>query len=193
MIDPAEQLIVEGLKLAEADPVKALQTFRAAVQADPGLFSAHRNVGMMLAQLGRHPEAVKPLETALSLAPDDEVSARLLAGTYQVLGKLEDAVRAWRAVLRLNPAHDAGQLSLAIALETLGRFEEAAKVRRDYAQLHPTQPSAHAALGVTLHKAGQFPEAVAELDEAVRLDKQFLAQHPLEQQVYAAARAGRGS
>ena len=57
---------------------QAVVALRAALQLDPDLFKAHRDLGVVLALRGDREEAIAALRAALRIRPDDpQVKANL--------------------------------------------------------------------------------------------------------------------
>lgn len=64
--------------------------------------------------------------------------------------------------------------TLARILLLEGRLQDAMAMFRGVVEIRPADPWSHLALGVIHRQAGRLEEAVTELDEALRLNPQFL-------------------
>jgi tetratricopeptide (TPR) repeat protein len=76
---------------ARGDADGAAAEYRAALAADPRSADAHMAVGVASAKAGRIDEAIVHLETAVRLAPSDEIIRRNLAQAYRVKGDIRRA------------------------------------------------------------------------------------------------------
>jgi tetratricopeptide (TPR) repeat protein len=57
---------------------EAIQEYEKALDLEPRQPAIHRNLGILLARLGRYPEAVKHLRIVLELVPDEPNARELL-------------------------------------------------------------------------------------------------------------------
>jgi adenylate cyclase len=142
--DPAGRLVNRAVHLdgADADARACLAFWRfrsgdgqgALIEAEralainPNLASAHHMRGAAMANLGRHSEALLPLETSIRLDPSGPYAIiprdHLVAALYQSR-HYEAAIDAARQLIRLRPDHPPSYRWLAAALGQLGRLEEA--------------------------------------------------------------------
>ncbi|HEY0709232.1 MAG TPA: tetratricopeptide repeat protein [Polyangia bacterium] len=84
----------EGLRLME-DPAAATQAiaaFERATAADPKLFEAFHDRGVVEARIGRHDSAIKSFERALKVQPGSPRTVRALAEVYLRARRPGDAV-----------------------------------------------------------------------------------------------------
>jgi len=79
----------------------AFYTLRAAARLDPASPSAHYGLGVALAGLGRHAEAVGPFRFALLLRPDLAEACSNLGNSLQALGQYDEALTQCDAAIRL--------------------------------------------------------------------------------------------
>jgi tetratricopeptide (TPR) repeat protein len=75
------------------DPEKAVAYLKSALALDPKLLAADASLGLALARLGKHAEAVPHLEKALELDDDGSLYYQL-ARAYQALGQREKSATA---------------------------------------------------------------------------------------------------
>ncbi len=75
----AGRLQERGDSQAPAIYEEAISSYRAALRHDPANAAAHRNLAIVLVQLGRGREAIPHLEQALELAPADTLARELLS------------------------------------------------------------------------------------------------------------------
>ena len=56
----------------------AIHQYEEALELDPQQPAIHRNLGMLLAQLGRYDEAIPHLRATLQMVPDEPVARETL-------------------------------------------------------------------------------------------------------------------
>lgn len=106
---------------------RGIESFRRAIEANPGDAAARRQLAAALLQQDRIDEALAEITAALRTDPGD-ATAHMLAG--QILlntARTTEAVDALRRAVELAPAHTEARYALATALTRLGRVEEAAR------------------------------------------------------------------
>jgi len=57
---------------------EAVRQYEAALELDPVQPAVHRNLGMLLAQLGRYDEAIPHLQATLQMVPNEPTARQLL-------------------------------------------------------------------------------------------------------------------
>ena len=89
------------------DPEHAIEHLTHAAQLspfDPLIFHVHAGIGYALFFAGRHSDAARWLEKALSVAPDYLTALRGAAASYAVMRRLEDARKLMNHMRKLDPA-----------------------------------------------------------------------------------------
>ena len=122
----------KGLRLyyREGNYADAIQFFDRALEIDPSLAYAWHDRGVCLRQLGRNEEALKNVDRAVALAPDDEELAFTRADLLRKIGILQEhhkvleaAARAYNKVVEINPDHADAWNGLGICMKELGKDE----------------------------------------------------------------------
>jgi tetratricopeptide (TPR) repeat protein len=146
-------LVAQGFKLLDQrDAAGAEAAFREAIEIQPELADAHRGLGMALWARGQGSAALRELNVAARLAPNDAVS-------HFALGKL-----AWTLSRQPELAADAGRrLSSADYQATA-----LAEVSRAVA-LRPDDAEAHLALTEIYLETGNKSSALEEARKAAEL------------------------
>jgi tetratricopeptide (TPR) repeat protein len=118
-VPAAERLTRGGLEmLARGDLRGALSAFRAATRDDADFEEAWYHSAVVLAQLGRHAEAVFDFDRALSLNPDRAEALVNRGRSLQALGDFEGALADFdRAMDCAPPAIQASVLPDRTALQ----------------------------------------------------------------------------
>lgn len=165
---------MKRLKEAEAD-------FRAALKLDPtGIdpqsIKVRAELGAVLTDSGRYPEAVEVLELAVKQKADLFEAQYNLGLAHEQLKHWPEAITAFQRAVKLKPTDENprasvadAQYSLAVVLRRAGRIQEALAPGREAVMLAPDRPQPHLNLGLLLYDAKRFDEAVAELTAAMQL------------------------
>jgi tetratricopeptide (TPR) repeat protein len=109
--------------------------YRKALESDPGLASAHTNLGGMAYRRGDLSRARIEFQAALDLDPEQPEARYNLASLLYQQGELERAVSELRRVVERNPWFADAHYNLASALERLGSKRQAALHLRRYLDL----------------------------------------------------------
>jgi tetratricopeptide (TPR) repeat protein len=88
--------------LRQGDVVKALPYARRSVELAPGSYASHTLLGRVLIETGALEPALKELEAARQMEPEDPQPRIALASLYTKLGRKEDAARERREFLRIQ-------------------------------------------------------------------------------------------
>jgi tetratricopeptide (TPR) repeat protein len=130
---------------------------------------------------------------SLGLRPQRADSIRqILALQLASLERWDELVAVYEESARLHPADPLAHYRLGAALlHAVGRTEDAVVALTAAVSLRPDFPAAHGTLGVALNALGRHAEAVSALEEAARLDPEYLEGRPASREVLAAARQGR--
>ena len=131
-IDEARRYLLKALELApqqtntlvaigvayqrgkDPNPDAALSHLTRAVNQDPANPYAHRNLGAILAKLGRHEEAESHFRIAYELMPNDQMNVHGLAIGLTELGgedQLQEADELYKQVIALDPQSQLAELA----------------------------------------------------------------------------------
>lgn len=146
----------------EGDYTRAVELLRRALELNPALQPAHRELAMSLVELGRPAEAKDALIDALKLDATDAWSLVVLGNLYAKHEKDYARARAFfERALELKPGDAWALNALATALAESGdsaaalrRFDEAIAANADF-------PNARLGKAVLLSRTGHPAEAVA--------------------------------
>ncbi len=87
-------------------PELALPLLRKALRLDPNTEMAHLDLGIIYADKGRHPDALRELRTAAKLKPDDVAVHWRLAQLYRTMGRRNEAQAEFEKTKTLTRAAD---------------------------------------------------------------------------------------
>jgi tetratricopeptide (TPR) repeat protein len=141
-----------------------------ALQRDPSVWMAHKNLGYDLSQEGRIQDAIDQYRQALLLKPDFPEARNNMGSLLAAQGQYAEAMAQFREALRVDPGYAKAHNNLGIALAHAGDVAGAVAEYSIVLRLQPDFAEARDNLGKALAELGQFPEAEAQFGEALRLD-----------------------
>ncbi len=157
----------------DGENTESLAVLEAAVRAYPDDPVLQFSLGSLLAELGRHAEAVRILRSGLDLAPKHAEArltlAKVLVHSHQYAAALHEIDRYAKLVGSLRLGFD-GHYVRGLALRRLGRRVEAETALRRAVEIDPGHVDALFNLGAVLEQAGAHQEAAAYLRKAADLD-----------------------
>jgi len=160
-----------------ADYRTAQALWRDTVIKRPSNASAHNNLGCVLKDQNRIPEAVAELNRALQLEPDQAEAHYNLAAALLQTGDVAGAIAQFREAVRDQPDYAAAHNNLGAALTQAGQPAEAIPEYEAALRLKPDYPPAHDNLGTALAEMNRGPEAIAQFREALREDPDYAEAH----------------
>ncbi len=171
-------LILGGLTWQRSRSFTDVEThYRAILADDPGCWMAHNNLGIVLADSGRIPEACEHYTEALRLWPDYVEAHNNLGAALVRLGRLPEAIDHYQASLRVRPDAIETLHNLGNVLVKLGRVPEAIEQYDAALRLNPDASEARNNLGRALVLLGRVPEAIAQYEELLARRPDFTRGH----------------
>lgn len=176
--EAAGALIERGNALVRQGRVTdALELYFAAVQAQPGRFEAHANLGSLLLAADRFGEAEEHLRRALALRPEQAPLHVALGQACGAQGRAEEAESCFTRALALAPDDARALVAQAGLLRQRGRFAQAAEAYRRVLQGQPRHALAHYGLGHCLRERGMAEEAADSFARAVAAQPDYVDAH----------------
>jgi tetratricopeptide (TPR) repeat protein len=130
----------EALLLEESDPAAAVEAYRKAIAADPTNLEPRINLGLLLHNTKRLPEAGRVYSDALQACGPDALLLFNLAVLLEDLDLEADAERAYRAAVWADPELADAHYNLSLLYGRLDRPREAIRHMSQYRRL--TRPGA---------------------------------------------------
>jgi arylsulfatase A-like enzyme/Tfp pilus assembly protein PilF len=175
LADPKDKVAVfeayrSALRLRrQGKDAEAVTALRGVVADSPAMLDAWQAMGLALARLGRVPEAVQALETALRLDPSRGAVHLALAKVYEVTGQAGPRERHALAAALTAPGE--GYEILATLRLGQNRPAEAAEAARRSLAAEPGGVMGHYVLAVVAQRAGRCEEAVPEFRKAAEAQR----------------------
>lgn len=136
----------------------ALPKCREAIRLNPSNASAHKNLGIILAESGHPEQGLLELQEALRLNPDlyeaHNVVGNLLAG----LGNYSAAIAEYEEAIRLYPKFAKAHYNLGVAFTWLKQYPKALVAYQEAQRLAPEQPVILINIGWVLYRMGKHAE-----------------------------------
>jgi Flp pilus assembly protein TadD len=153
-----------GKRAGEGNYWKAVDIYKRALELDPGLLRARRDLAMACVALGEFDEAKNHLVEVLRLDPKDVWSWVVLANHYSKQeNDFATAEKFYKRALDIKP-NDAWALNGFGALKVeLGQPDDALKCFDAAIAAQPKLANAHYAKAVILQSQGELPAAVTAL------------------------------
>jgi tetratricopeptide (TPR) repeat protein len=142
-----------------------------AVAKCPGNVRAHYNLGTILLDQRRLPEAVAQFEAALQINPGyAEAQNNLGIALSSIPGRLPETISAYEAAVRIKPDYVEAHYNLGLVLCKAGRIPEAIAQYKEALRLKPDYAEAHKNLGSVLaNLPGRLPEAIGHFEAALQI------------------------
>ncbi|UCD38803.1 MAG: tetratricopeptide repeat protein, partial [Fidelibacterota bacterium] len=139
----ARKLYAEALKLVEARKFEAsIAALEALLEAFPEYAPAHNDLAVVHFETGNQSEALRHLERASELEPDNFNTLRNLGSVYLAVGRVENALTAYERVAQGEPQDADAWLMLATTNCQLGRMGDARKNLDRTLEINPDHPAA---------------------------------------------------
>ncbi|HTG17619.1 MAG TPA: tetratricopeptide repeat protein [Blastocatellia bacterium] len=159
-----------------AESVDLMRTFESRFQDQPNRLV---EIGFFYVQIEAPFEAVRLLERAVQLAPNDHRAHNSLGTAYLISLRLDDAATEFQKALELDARDEYANLNLGHLARASGEYERAVGFYRKQLTLKSDDAEAHGGLGIALLASGRDEEAAPEIKRAMELapgDYRFMTQ-----------------
>ena len=147
----------------------AVEWIARAIQLDPNP-EYLSNLATALHRQGRLDEAVKALDKAVQLKPDDADLWRQLGNALIDAGRSSEALLCFQHAVELNPNHGDAACKAAVLLQQEERFDEALVYLNRSAEAQPDHAPTFAMRGFVRASLKRYEQAVVDYERAIRLD-----------------------
>jgi tetratricopeptide (TPR) repeat protein len=146
--------------------------YRTTIARNPACWMAYNNLGNILYQANRIPEAMDLFTQALRIKPAE---AHYSLGNALVLtGRTSEAIDQYKQALRINPNYAEVHNNLGNALVLTGRSSAAIDQYKQALRINPNYVDAHNNLGAVLGQMGRISEAIEQVKAALRIQPNFI-------------------
>ena len=161
---------------------QALAHLQDALVLEPMEVADWRSSAELAILGGRHAQAIEFARHAVSLEPD-AASLGGLGEAFFASEQVDSALVYLRRAVAVGGGTARVRFNLANAMEVAGLHEEAGYHFRLFLKEQPNDPVGHFNYAIHLQKQGQLDAALAEVDQALRLDPRMLTAHVVRVQV----------
>lgn len=167
-------------------PVAAIAAYEQAIALDPHYIDPVYGLGILYAaQLGDYEQAVAAFARGLQHNPGNAFLTASLGSTYARMGRIDEALSVLQQANLLDSASSFVQSWLSILYLHQKRYDEAiVTCQREIALADAHSP--HRLLGLIYDHRGQTAAAMAELEQAVALEREDYEAHAALAKVYRA-------
>jgi len=149
--------------------------YRTAIARNPVCWMAYNNLGNILYQANRIPEAMDLFKQALRIKP--AVAYYSLGNALLPKGRTSEAIDQYEQALRINPNYAEAHNNLGNALLLTGRTSEAMDQYEQALRINPDYAEAHNNLGNALIQTGRASEAIDQFKQALRMNPSSASTH----------------
>jgi len=164
--------MVQGVQSAKDPNGKehAISLLQEAVAADPGLWEAHYNLGVLLAGKGDLAAADRELSSAAKLAPNAEDVAVALSEVRRRRGDTDGGIDALADFVKANPDAKVAPIAYVAALREGGKVKEAIEQGQRVLVHHSSDPYALSELALANMDLDEVDTAELLIEEALKAD-----------------------
>jgi tetratricopeptide (TPR) repeat protein len=160
--------------------VLAEETFRLAIDKEPGSWSVYKSMGNFLFRTGRYEDALPYYKQVILMQGDSASAFNNIGAAFFMLADFDNAVVAWRRSLDLAPTHSAW-MNYGNSLFYQGHFSESVEAYREAVALNDSDFRVWGSLATSCRFAdGEDKCAVDAYEHAIQLIDEVLAINPLD-------------
>jgi protein O-GlcNAc transferase len=152
-------------------PAQTATLLQSLTATHPTRWDFFNSLGLVLAALDRHNEAIPAYRRAIDLKSDALALYNNLGDSLYKARQFEEAAQTFQRAVDLDPTNAFTHHRLAGALRAAEHFDQAITEYKKTLELDPTAAEAHLNMGGALKDIGEIDAALAEFD-------QYLAARP---------------
>ena len=158
---------------------KAIGHYQKAIQLNPNMAGAYRNLARVLEKIDKKAEATKCWYQALSIEPHSATAEEhyQLGDTFLKESQLEEAIACYRRSIEIEPAYAQAYFRLGEILQTRGRNIEAIACFRQAVRYDNSTASYHHRLGQILVQEQKLTEAISYYQKAIQIEPERWETH----------------
>ena len=171
LLEPATMLLLGGVLFVLTWQQSRMYTdietlYRTTIARNPACWMAQVNLGNILYQANRIPEAMALFKQALRIKP--AVGYYSVGNALVLKGRTSEAIDQYKEALQIDPADAEAHNNLGSALLLTGRTSEAIEQFEQALRINPDYSKAHNNFGNALVQTGRASEAIEHYKQALR-------------------------
>jgi len=147
---------------------EAERCYKTLLSVDPLHTNAHRLLGLLFLQHGKHDKAISSLTKAVGLSPNDSVALSDLAHAQRISGFYDEALASISQAAILDPDSGLIHFRRGMILNSLRRYSEAEDSLRKAQDLPPEIKDISLHLGNALLSQGKYGDATVSFMAAIK-------------------------
>ena len=158
------------------ESAELMRSFEPRFETEPNRLV---EIGFFYVQIEAPFEAVRVLERAVQLAPEDHRAHNSLGTAYLISLRLDDAAAEFQRAVEIDARDEFANLNLGNLARAMSDYERAVSYYRKQIALKPDDAEAHGGLAIGLLALGRDEQAAPEIKRAMELapaDYRFLTQ-----------------
>ena len=179
-LEPGTTLLLAGVLFVLTSQQSRMYTdietlYRTTIARNPACWMAQANLGNILYEVNRIPEAMDLFKQASRIKP--AIAHYSLGNALMGKGRTSEAIEEYRRALRINPDYAEAYNNLGSALLLAGRTSEAIDQFEQALRINPGYAEAHNNLGNALVQTGRALEAIDHYKKALRMTPTSASAH----------------
>jgi protein O-mannosyl-transferase len=180
LLEPAITLVIAAVLFVVAAHQSRMyidieMLYRTTISRNPTCWMAQVNLGNILYQANRIPEAMDLFKQAMRINPS--AACWSLGNALLLKGRTSEAIDQYKQALQVDPDYAEAHSNLGNALLLTGRTAEAIREYEQALRIDPAYATAHNNLGNALIRTGRASEAVEQYKQALRMTPNSASAH----------------
>jgi tetratricopeptide (TPR) repeat protein len=151
--------------------VVAEQLLRRALEKDPKHKTVRRNLGYVLAEQRKYPEAIEVLREQTKINPFEDYAYNLLGRVYWQQQDYANAESSFRKQLEVTPLDQWAHANLGQMLVEARKYKDAVPELEQAISLAPDREMLHVSLGRAYLNLGEDDKSIKAFEEALKLQR----------------------
>jgi protein O-mannosyl-transferase len=171
-LEPAVTLVIAGVLFIVTSRQSRMYTdietlYRTAIARNPACWMAEVNLGNILYQANRIPEAMELFKQAERVKP--AIAHYSLGNSLFNAGRTSEAIEQYEQALRIDRDYAEAHGNLGNVLFHTGRLSEAMDQYKETLRIDPDFAAAHNNLAIALVQTGRVSEAIDHYKQSLRI------------------------
>lgn len=151
--------------------VVAEQLLRRVLEKEPKHKTIRRNLGFVLAEQRKFPEAIEVLQEQTKINPFEDYAYNMLGRVYWRQQDYANAEQAFRKQIEVTPLDQFAHANLGQMLVEWRKYKEAVPELEQAISLTPEEELLHVSLGRAYLNLGEDEKSIKAFEEALKLDR----------------------
>ncbi len=165
---------MEALKLYEEGRFRDAEfAYRNILKTNPTHAESMHMLGVSIAQIGRHDEAIELLRKSTEYAPDNSQFQNNLGEALRQSNQIDSAIIAFRNAIDIDEDNFEAHLNLSGIMVTRGELTKALRLARSASELRPMNATAQVSLGELLQLTDDQEGALLAAERAIEIDPNY--------------------